>query len=1137
MKHPIRSAIALSTAIPLLMGLSSSAQAITVNYGEALQKSIYFYEAQQSGQLPSWNRVPWRGDATTNDGTDVGLDLSGGWYDAGDHVKFGFPMASAAATLLGWGVIENPNAYSNTGQMVHIKNNLRFVADYFVAAHPQPNVLYGQVGNGGADHAWWGPAEVLETQGNGAANRPAYAITASCPGSDLAGETAAALAAISIVFENDDPAYSSLLQSHARDLHNFAMTYRGKYSDCITDARSFYNSWSGYQDELVWASAWLFKATGEQDFLDDAIHEYQYLSNEGGSNLKSYSWTHVWDDKSYGSYVLMAQLMGPTTGQYQADAERWLDYWTTGFNGNRIPYTSGGLAQASQWGANRYAANTAFIALIYSDFLKTINPNASRVQTYYDFAVSQIEYIMGDNPMGIPYQIGIDPNGPKNPHHRTAHGSWSNNINSPADNRHLLIGALVGGPGSGDSYVDDRTDYVANEVAVDYNAGFTSALARLYLDFGGNPIPESQFPPAATPDDEIFVEIRDNSSDHRQTDLAAKLHNRSAWPARASDQLKFRYWVDLTEEMADGYTASDVTVSVFYNQGATVSQLQPWGDPADNLYYTEVSFSGTLVQPGSWGHSQKEVQFRLALPNTANSWDASADPSWDNYSSSFTQAPLVAVYDNDQLIWGQEPTPGCGVGTGLNCVPTVAELSANTDFEIATTITLSGVDEDGYIASYQIPQQPANGSVSINGSDAVYTPAAGFFGTDTFTYQAVDDQGAVSEPALITVTVNEPIIPTVSIQSPADGSNLVVARTFELQFLRSHAHAVGVRMNGTEVASGVTASSVTLSVPSNTGAFTVELFTQDSSGNDIGGSDSITLNAVPNTAPSASFSSTGQYMTHSFDGSASSDADGHSLTYQWDFGDNQTATGQNVSHTYTLPGSYAVTLTVSDGQDSDSTVQSVVVAQPPAGQTSCDINVADIWSTGVVLKDIVVTNDGSTAADWEVMIPVKDVNYVEQFWGAATVTLEGDYIVARGTNLPAGATASYGFKARHNGNFSYEGCYDQPTLSARAGAASCAASVTQNWSGGWNTNITITNNSGETLKGWQIGWDYGDSSTFRSGWSANYTGGGTGQGIATPVSWNHDLAPGASTTIGFTSDKASPGTTPPSVNVSGHICQ
>ena len=37
------------------------------NYAEALQKSLYFYECQQAGPLPEWNRVEWRSDSTMND--------------------------------------------------------------------------------------------------------------------------------------------------------------------------------------------------------------------------------------------------------------------------------------------------------------------------------------------------------------------------------------------------------------------------------------------------------------------------------------------------------------------------------------------------------------------------------------------------------------------------------------------------------------------------------------------------------------------------------------------------------------------------------------------------------------------------------------------------------------------------------------------------------------------------------------------------------------------------------------------------------------------------------------------------------------------------------------------------------------
>ena len=431
-----------------------------INYGEALQKSIYFYEAQQAGTLPEWNRVSWRGDATIKDGKDVGVDLSGGWYDAGDHVKFGFPMA-ATATMLAWGVVAYPEAYESSGQMQHIKNNLRFVADYFMNAHPSPNEFYGQVGKGADDHSWWGPVEVIESTSRAASTRPAYKVTPECPGSDLTGETAAALAAISIIFQDSHPAYADLLLVHAKDLLNFAETYRGDYSDCITDASTFYRSWSGHVDELVWANTWLYKATGDKKYLQQAELHYPDLNTEPQSTVKSYRWTHAWDDKSYGSYVLLASITN--NPEYRADAERWLDFWTIGYENQRVDYTPGGLAHLDQWGAARYAANTAFIALVYADYLKGFKTGLLKSKIYHDFAVSQMQYILGENPMNMPYQIGMADNGPKNPHHRTAHGSWADSLQVPETSRHLLVGALVGGPSKDDSYVDDRGDYIANE--------------------------------------------------------------------------------------------------------------------------------------------------------------------------------------------------------------------------------------------------------------------------------------------------------------------------------------------------------------------------------------------------------------------------------------------------------------------------------------------------------------------------------------------------------------------------------------------------------------------------------------------------------------------------------------------------
>ncbi|PWA64408.1 Leucine-rich repeat-containing protein [Artemisia annua] len=53
---------------------------------EALTKSIIFLEAQRSGKHPPNHRPPWRGDSALDDGKEVGVNLVGGYYDAGDNV-------------------------------------------------------------------------------------------------------------------------------------------------------------------------------------------------------------------------------------------------------------------------------------------------------------------------------------------------------------------------------------------------------------------------------------------------------------------------------------------------------------------------------------------------------------------------------------------------------------------------------------------------------------------------------------------------------------------------------------------------------------------------------------------------------------------------------------------------------------------------------------------------------------------------------------------------------------------------------------------------------------------------------------------------------------------------------------------
>ncbi|MEV0649178.1 glycoside hydrolase family 9 protein [Phytomonospora sp. NPDC050363] len=722
----------LASVLSVITGTAPARAAGDYNYAEALQKSLLFYEAQQAGELPSWNRVGWRGDSAPADGSDVGLDLTGGWFDAGDHVKFGLPMAFSA-TMLAWGAVEYPQAYTNSGQATHLRNNLRFVADYFVKAHPSPNVLYGQVGNGGADHGWWGPAEAMRMA------RPAYKIDASCPGSDLAGETAAALAAIAIVFKQSDPSYSATLLTHARQLYTFADTYRGKYSDCITDAGGYYRSWSGYNDELVWGAIWLHRATGESSYLAKAEAGYANLGTEPQQPIKSFKWTIAWDDKSYGAYVLLAKLTGKQA--YVEDANRWLDYWTVGVNGARVPYSPGGQAVLDTWGSLRYAANTAFAALVYGDW----TTDAARKARYHDFAVGQIDYILGDNPRNSSYLMGFGANPPKNPHHRTAHGSWSDNINEPVQSRHNLVGALVGGPSAAnDQYTDSRDNYVMNEVATDYNAGFTSAVARLYGEYGGTPL--TNFPVAETPDGpEIYTQASVNAASSGFTEIKAYVVNRSAWPARALVAGKFRYYFTL-----DGSTtAAQITVTANYNQCSppTGPTLQ-----AGKVYYVEIDCSSRLISPSGQSQHRAEVQFRIASSGT---WDPSDDWSYQGVATTPGTTPVtvqrIPLYSGAERIWGTEPGPSA---PDASPPTTPGTPSASNVGSTGATLTWAASTDDVGVTGYDVFRvaAPPVKVASVGGTSAILTgltPATAY----QFHVVAKDASGktsAASAPVAVT---------------------------------------------------------------------------------------------------------------------------------------------------------------------------------------------------------------------------------------------------------------------------------------------------------------------------------------------------------------------------------------------------
>ncbi|KAL5551848.1 hypothetical protein UlMin_002024 [Ulmus minor] len=463
-----------------------SSSAANYDYKDALTKAILFFEGQRSGKLPANQRANWRGDSALSDGMPEGVNLTGGYYDAGDNVKFGWPMAFSVS-LLSWAAIEYPKEISSVNQTGHLRRAIRWGSNFILRAHTSHTTLYTQVGDGNADHQCWERPEDMDT------SRSLYKITANSPGSEAAAEAAAALSAASIVFKGVDCNYSSRLLRHSKSLFEFADKYRGSY----TASCPFYCSYSGYQDELLWGAAWLYKASGDEKYLN-------YVSSNKG-------WSQVvnelsWDNKFVGAQTLLAKEFyggNKDLEKYKSDIESFICAVMPGSSSVQIQTTPGGLLYTRDSSNLQYVSSSAMVLFIYSKTLNashidgvrcgSSNFSASQIRT---FAKSQVDYILGNNPMNMSYMVGFGNKYPTQVHHRGSsipsfkiqpdkigcNEGYSIYYNSNKPNPNIHVGALVGGPNSNDQFNDARTDYSHLEPATYMNAAFVGSVAALIGD-------------------------------------------------------------------------------------------------------------------------------------------------------------------------------------------------------------------------------------------------------------------------------------------------------------------------------------------------------------------------------------------------------------------------------------------------------------------------------------------------------------------------------------------------------------------------------------------------------------------------------------------------------------------------------
>lgn len=472
-----------STEFPWIINTDPSFTPSTPDpaYVQLLSESLYFYEAQRSGKLPADNRVPWRHDSGLQDGSDQGVDLTGGYYDAGDYLKFTFPLSFTLSSIA-WGALDWGNGYDMANQTVYFEQMMQWGTDWLIKTHPNANTVFVQVGLGDVDNNYWGPDTNIPTP------RPSFQINSTAHGTDAAAMIAAAFASSSMLYNGrlNNATYGNILLQHAKDAYAFAeSTPLQTYQTAVPQSATLYGS-SGFGDDLAWGALWLYRATNDSTYYQKAVNYYTQFA------LTSQQPVFNWDSTTAGLYVLLAQTAATTSSGnltgWQTEAEQYFDSMVSQSGPNGVFLTPGGLLffpNDSPDASLNPALNVAMLMLHYLPYASS----QDKASKYSTFAINQINYALGANPMKCPYVVGVNPNAPQNPHHAGASGGADiNNIDtSPPTEQNVLWGAVIGGPDDQDRFDDKRSDFDETEVALDYNAPLQSIAAYLVMNGHSDP--------------------------------------------------------------------------------------------------------------------------------------------------------------------------------------------------------------------------------------------------------------------------------------------------------------------------------------------------------------------------------------------------------------------------------------------------------------------------------------------------------------------------------------------------------------------------------------------------------------------------------------------------------------------------
>jgi endoglucanase len=429
------------------------------------------------------------------------LDVSGGWYDAGDHGKYVVNSAITVWTLhnqyerlarfgagggardFGDGTMNIPERHNRRPDLLdEARFNLEFMLRMQVPAG-QP--LAGMAHHKVHDNRWTAIPTLPDRD-----TLPRYLRP---PTTSATLDLAAAAAQGARLWRALDPAFAARCLAAAETAFAAAQKNPRLLPERETPGGGAYGD-GDLSDELFWAAAELYLTTGKPAYKTEMDRSRFAPAARSGdaavSALGQIGWDHVAalgllslavvpNQLPAGEVAALRRLIGAGADQLLANIQR---------RGYRMPLASD---RVYVWGSNAWVLNGALALAAAYDLQQ--NP------AYLRGVVDCLDYLLGRNPLAQSYVAGYGTRTLRNPHHRVwAHQKDPTLPEAPP-------GAVSGGPNSmmqdpyirklgkggcppQTCYVDNIESYSTNEVAINWNAPLAWVAAFLDEVAGRAPV-------------------------------------------------------------------------------------------------------------------------------------------------------------------------------------------------------------------------------------------------------------------------------------------------------------------------------------------------------------------------------------------------------------------------------------------------------------------------------------------------------------------------------------------------------------------------------------------------------------------------------------------------------------------------